>query len=1253
MRRPLLIFLLVSTCHVGHTQTLTLEHERAKLGRVTAAQPLAHRFNFTNTGVALLEIQTAQSTCSCVHVAVGSRIVAPGAASYIEVGFDAPAAPGRVRRVVRVVSNDTANPVRRLMVTARVPEPPGAKAGEARAIRKGAALAPAWAEGEVLVRFRGDRVDLSRGADAARRRAIAGAKACKDMEIVQGRKHLACLILNENETVEAAVERLEDDPDVIYAQPNHFMEPRGLVPDDDFYDRLYGMDQIQAPDAWEIFQGVPTGNGGIVAVIDNGVDSQHDEFQGRMWEDVDCLDHQGEFLGDCDKGGYDFTGSGDKDPRPSGNDHGTHVAGTVAATGNNGIGVAGVAWNIKIMAIRSRDYKESELIKGIYFAKYNGASVINASWGWGERTCEAGVIEALYDAIAEFPGLFVGAAGNNGNEHDGQNWFDSTDYGHDLPCAMGLDNVINVAATNDDDELASSNFRSDYGPLVDIAAPGDQVYSTGRNDSYNHKSGTSMAAPHAAGVAALLWGLRPELSVAEVRCALIRHGDCVNSLSGELFPGGDPAICDGELYCDGLGGARLNAYRTLAAYAVPTITELQAFTGVGLSTPISDGGNTDDSQPYWTWLAPVGQGIMEVYEILIDGGATFTGSVAATAFDAAAEQVILTPGQHTIEVIGRNDQGARGGPVSHTVVISSESPIISFVNLPANIEEGDEFRVDVELVNSADEPVSADYVIGDPARRDVDDYTPGGGALSWEAGETGIRSFMVVTTHDDIHEADEEILIFLSNSENAIIYVAEGTVTIINNDDPPTISVTDAEISENAIIVAIEVMLDGETELDAFVEYKTIDGTAAADLDYTAVEGSLSWSPGDSAVKSVTVPILDDADNESDETFTLVLSDALNADIGDPVATVRIHDDEAPFLNIGDVVVAETDDSATIPVTIIGTTTEDVRVVVATGGGDAVAGEDYTATSATLTWNSGDTTSRSLTIPINDDVIDEFDETIAVMLEAPVNAVLDDDSGVVTILDDDEPPFITVNPTSSGVEQGELVFRIKLSPESGKTISFTYAVESTEAVVGQDFAATFGNGQLAPGAIEAIVTVPVLTDSEEEADEIVTLTISQVTNVSPARSDFTADGRITDDDVLYQLAGGWSMIGSPFTIDDVVSTVATRDAGDIVFWRWVPDESRYELTAQLLPGEGYMVFCPGGADLAFEGMPAADTTVELVPGWNLVGPFHDLSAASLAGVAVGDIWGWDGAAAAAVETLLRKSGYWIYVGEAQLIDLGQ
>lgn len=262
------------------------------------------------------------------------------------------------------------------------------------------------------------------------------------------------------------------------------------------------------------------GAGVVVAVIDSGVDIGHPDLAGNIWanpgeicgNDVD--DDGNGFVDDCN--GWDFvTDTGDVSDT---NGHGTHVAGIIAATFNNLTGIAGVAPEATIMPLKigAENPSLSNAMRAIDYAVANGARVVNASWV-SDDPAAADYLAPHLEAAEAAGVLVVAGAGNDGT---------SLDTNPLWPAASPQPNVVTVAASTAEDRPAGfSNFGS---TSVDLYAPGDRIVSTLPGGGYGVYSGTSMAAPHVAGAAALLWAATPEATYQEVKGALLDRSDGPN-----------------------------------------------------------------------------------------------------------------------------------------------------------------------------------------------------------------------------------------------------------------------------------------------------------------------------------------------------------------------------------------------------------------------------------------------------------------------------------------------------------------------------------------------------------------------------------------------------------------------------------------------------------------------------------------------------------------------------------------------------
>jgi subtilisin family serine protease len=285
-------------------------------------------------------------------------------------------------------------------------------------------------------------------------------------------------------TVEEALEIYRNDPDVEYVEPNYYRYATATTPDDTFFippfERLWGLHNtgqdvngttgtvgadIDAIEAWDTTTGSINV---VVAVIDSGVDYNHPDLAANIWINqaeltgTPGVDDDGNGMID-DIRGWDFVDD-DNDPIDS-DDHGTHVAGTVAAVGNNNTGITGVSWTAKIMILRFLNGfgvgTDANAIRAIEYANANGAHIINNSWGGG------GFNQFLKDAIDASTAVVVCAAGNDGTNNDNVPHY---------PSSYTSSNIIAVAATDQNDSRAS--FSSYGATSVDVAAPGANIFSS-------------------------------------------------------------------------------------------------------------------------------------------------------------------------------------------------------------------------------------------------------------------------------------------------------------------------------------------------------------------------------------------------------------------------------------------------------------------------------------------------------------------------------------------------------------------------------------------------------------------------------------------------------------------------------------------------------------------------------------------------------------------------------------------------------
>lgn len=403
---------------------------------------------------------------------------------------------------------------------------------------------------EVMVKFRSDFTidDIN---------AIAAQKNDRIFDKIEAVKGLAIIDDLDNMDPETVARNYAELGDIVeWAEPNFRIElsdpsafrreaayqddPAGGPNDPQFGDQwaLANLGQqggkkdadIKALDAWKTTTG---SEDVVVAVLDTGVDLNHADLSGNMWfRPANLSPYNDPQLGRMNDI-YGFDGTSDLPDPMDDNGHGTHCAGIIGAVGDNGEGIAGVNWRVKIMPLkflgRNGSGNASDAIAAINYAierKSSGVNirVISASWGSMRRSK---ALEATIRAAGEAGILFVAAAGNDGSDNDRRPHYPSN---YELP------NVISVAALDRNDTLASfSNFGA---KTVHIAAPGKDILSTWIGNDYREASGTSMATPFVSGVAALIVANEPNITVAELRSRLLNSVDKLTSLDGKVASGG-------------------------------------------------------------------------------------------------------------------------------------------------------------------------------------------------------------------------------------------------------------------------------------------------------------------------------------------------------------------------------------------------------------------------------------------------------------------------------------------------------------------------------------------------------------------------------------------------------------------------------------------------------------------------------------------------------------------------------------------
>ncbi len=545
-----------------------------------------------------------------------------------------------------------------LFVFAAVVVPPSSRAGRENVapVRKAKSKKFDFVPGDVLVRYKTEGVAKRAGRTSS---LMVNGQALPitierfdGADIVEG---LRLARVAPDDTMKA-IDALRRQPDVLYAEPNYILRA-DATPNDTFFGDLYGLVKIGAPTVWDTQTGSATV---VVGVIDQGIDLNHQDLNANRFINPAPGAIPG-FVGDVN--GYNFVNN--NGTVFSGNvseDHASHVAGIIGAVGNNGVGVVGVNWTVRLMSLKFLDETgggfTSNAIRACAYAKQmrdlwvssggtQGANlrVLNNSYGGG------GFTNSFLDAINALNSsgiLFVAAAGNTADDPEPDN-----EIVPHFPSSYNAPNVIAVANTNQTDNLSSG---SHFGAAsVHLGAPGTQIRSTVPSNQYAFFSGTSMATPHVAGSAALLLAQNPNLTVQQLKNLLILNGDVLGPLVDKTVT-----------------GRRLNIAKSFAALAendstAPgTVTNLHVIEQSGRSFNVGWNASGDDGAA----------GQAALYQVTFTDAKTNAvlplKTVVPVASGAGQSVNVTVPLRHTIgtiNVLSFDNVGNQGTPASLFVSI--------------------------------------------------------------------------------------------------------------------------------------------------------------------------------------------------------------------------------------------------------------------------------------------------------------------------------------------------------------------------------------------------------------------------------------------------------------------------------------------------------------------------------------------------------------------------------------------------------
>ena len=502
----------------------------------------------------------------------------------------------------------------------------------------------------------------------------------------------------------------------------------------------------------------------------------------------------------------------------------------------------------------------------------------------------------------------------------------------------------------------------------------------------------------------------------------------------------------------------------------------------------------------------------------VEGKITFApGEISKTiTVDILGDEIDEVDEAFSIQLNNPSNVALENNNATGTIIDNDLPPEITVENI--SLVEGDgrtsNATITISLDRASSLPISVEYSTADGTAVDGVDYSAIAGTVDFAPGET-TKTIEIAIAGDTVDEFDETLAINLTNASNATIATTSSTVTIIDNDALANISVGDVVLTEaddGSSNATFTVSLGQESAKPITIDFTTVDGTAIAGFDYVAVNGSLTFNPGETT-KTIDVAVLGDNLDEFDEAFTIHLANPTNALVLNNHGTATIIDnDDAPTVTVNDLVITEGDNGTTeavFTITLDSASSKEITVDYSTVDGDAVAGDDYEAATGTITFAPGETT-KTIAVTVTGDNLDELDEAFFLNLDNVVNGTVDNTQASATIVDDDNAPSATVEDISVSEDGSEAVFTITLDNPSSKEISIDYSTADGTAIEGEDYEAVTGTITFAPGETTKTIAVALLGDSIDEFNESFTLNLDNPTNVVVTDSQATVT--LSDDD---------------------------------------------------------------------------------------------------------------------------------------------
>ena len=483
------------------------------------------------------------------------------------------------------------------------------------------------------------------------------------------------------------------------------------------------------------------------------------------------------------------------------------------------------------------------------------------------------------------------------------------------------------------------------------------------------------------------------------------------------------------------------------------------------------------------------------------------------------------------------------------------------------------------------------FAIGSGATKGVD-YENVPGTLTFLPGET-TKTLSIPVKGDLSDEPDQFFFVTLSTPINAAISDARGVATIVDNDAPAVVTIDDVSVVEGTQVqstATFTVSLNAPSEKPVTLEFALQAGTATPNVDYPNFSGTVDFTFGGGTSRTITIPIVQDNVFETDETFFVNLTNAVNATIGDGQGQGTItNDDPQPTVGIAATASrteggAGTSGNATFEVKLSNPSHQTITVAFATANGTATAGVDYVATSGTLTFNPGEIT-KTVSVEVTGDNVDETNETFVVNLSNPTNSTIGTAQGTGTIQDDDGP---TLSINSISIAEGQsgftdAVFTVTLSAPSIQDVLVNWGTSDGTATANFDYSRVFPNSRtlfIPAGATSATLTVRVFGDLVVEPDEQFFVNLGFASNATIANGQGT--GTILNDDSSGKFRFSNQTYSTTEDVGSVVITVMRVDgATDSATINFATSNGTALAGSDYTATSGTLTFSPGQTSQTF------------------------------------------------------------------------